>query len=481
MVVGEITEERDLIIIGGGPGGYTAAIRAAQLGLEVTLVEQADLGGICLNQGCIPSKVWTHAAKKKSEIPQMQKMGLDVSTGEIDLDTLIDYKSQITEQLRKGVEALCQANKIEVIQGKATFTGGDRIGVEYGHQFDTYLFDKAIIATGSTAVFPEHFPKQGERIFLSHDIFNFKEIPEHLIVYGRDLIAFEMATTYQSFGSKVTLIQDDDINLDQAIEKELKRSLKKKKIRLIKKDSLKSIEETDEGVIVSLTDDKGKEQTIEGSHLYTSGDRQPNLEPLGIDRFGIGQTSDGHIIVNNTMQSSIPSIYAIGDVTEGPSLAIKAIKQGKVAAEAIAGKNPEVDLTFLPTIMHTTPPIASVGLTEQEAEEHDLDIHVGQFNLNANGYAKLTGQTDGMIKVISDANTEIILGIHMIGEGAIELSSTFVQLLEMAAKVEDVTFPLYAHPSTNEGLLEAVDALTGQSIHLPPTKQQTKIVERSLT
>ncbi|PKR77372.1 dihydrolipoyl dehydrogenase [Halalkalibacillus sediminis] len=479
MVVGEITEERDLVIIGGGPGGYTAAIRAAQLGLQVTLVEEGDLGGVCLNRGCIPSKIWTHTSKKISEVPQMQEMGIGVSEPELDLDKLLTYKTKITEQLRTGVESLCQGNKIEVLQGKATFTKEDRIGVEYGHQFDTYIFKHAIIATGSTAVLPEGFPKARSRILLSHELFDLNEVPDHLLIYGHDYLVYEMASTYQSFGSKVTLIQDEELDLDQAIEKELKRSFKKKKIKVIQQDSLQSIEETDEGVTIQLTDQKGKVQSIEGTHLFTSGNPIPNLDSLGINRFGVEQAESGQIVVDHTMKSTASNIYAVGDVTEGPSLAVKAIKQGKVAAEAIAGENVEADLTFLPTIIHTCPPVASVGLTEQEAKENELEYLVGQFNLNANGYAKVTGKTDGTIKVISDAKTEIILGIHMIGEGAVELSSTFVQLLEMAAKVEDIRFPLFAHPSTNEGLLEAVEALTGQAIHNPPQKEQTKIKERS--
>ncbi|WP_027964004.1 dihydrolipoyl dehydrogenase [Halalkalibacillus halophilus] len=479
MVVGEITQERDLIIIGGGPGGYTAAIRAAQLGLQVTLVEEGDLGGICLNRGCIPSKIWTHTGKKISEVPHMQEIGIGMNEPELDLDKLLTYKTKITEQLRKGVESLCQANEIEVLQGKATFTKENRIGVEYGHQFDTYIFKHAIIATGSTAVLPEGFSKARHRILLSHELFDLKEVPDHLLIYGHDYIALEMASTYQSFGSKVTLIQDEELNLDQAVEKELKRAFKKKKIKVIQQASLQSVEEAEEGVTVRLTDQKGKEHSVEGTYLFTSGTPKPNLNSLGIKRFGVEQAETGLIVVDPTMKSTVSNIYAVGDVTEGPSLAVKAIKQGKVAAEAIARQKVEVDLTFLPTIIHTDPPVAFVGLTEQEAKENELNYLVGQFHLNANGYAKLTGKTDGTIKVISEANTEIILGIHMIGEGAVELSTTFVQLLEMAAKVEDIRFPLFAHPSINEGLLEAVEALTGQAIHHPPEKKQAKLKEES--
>ncbi|SEQ89052.1 dihydrolipoyl dehydrogenase [Piscibacillus halophilus] len=473
MVVGEMIEERDLVIIGGGPGGYTAAIRAAQLGLNVTLIEKDQLGGICLNQGCIPSKVWAYAARKQSEIPHMKQLGFDMESPKLNLDQLLTYKSNVTEQLRKGVESLCQGNQVEVIQGKATFTSDNKMGVENGHQFDIYQFKKAIIATGCTATLPKSFSHNYERVVLSHDIFRLKELPNHLIVYGSDDISLEVAIDYQSFGSQVTLILPDALTLDPSIEKELMRVFKKKKIKVIKGVNGLSIEETDDQVQLEFTDDQGKERLIEGTHLYTSGMRKPNVEELGLARFGVDQIEDGYIVVNNHAQTSNPNIYAIGDVTaEGPALAVKAIKQGKVAAEAIAGGNPEADLTFLPTIIHTTPPIASVGLTETVAKEHGLEYQIGEFSLKANGFAMLSGQKEGLIKVVSDAKTEIILGIHMIGSGAIELSSSFVQLLEMAAKEEDVHFPNYAHPSMNEGLLEAVEALTGHSIHQIDSKKK---------
>ncbi|RPF53910.1 dihydrolipoyl dehydrogenase family protein [Aquisalibacillus elongatus] len=470
MVVGEITEERDLIVIGGGPGGYTAAIRAAQFGQKVTLIEEQNLGGVCLNQGCIPSKIWTYTAKKKSEILQMNKLGLAVEEPPLNLDQLLTYKNTITKQLRKGVESLCQQNQIEVIEGKATFTQDDRIGVENGHQFDTYIFQKAIIATGSAASYPSDLPTESNRIILSHDLYELEEVPEHLIVYGDDDLALEVAFTYQSFGSKVTLITEGDLNFDSTIQKELKRILKKKKIKHLKGTS--RVTATESSVQVEINGD-----IIEATHLYTSGERYPNTQSLGLNRIGVEQNDQNLIKTNAQLQTTKPNIYAVGDVTEGPPLAVKAIKQAKVAAEAIADQNPELDLMFLPRVIHTNPPIASVGLTESEAKEQYASIQIGEFSLSGNGYATLTGQKEGVIKVISDAKTELILGIHMIGEGAIELSSNLVQLLEMAAKVEDARFPLYAHPSGNEGLLESIEALTGQAIHQSIKNQKVK--ERS--
>ncbi|MDQ0351395.1 dihydrolipoamide dehydrogenase [Alkalibacillus filiformis] len=482
MVVGEITEERDLVVIGGGPGGYTAAIRAAQLGLNVSLVEQSDLGGICLNEGCIPSKVWTYASKKINEISHMQNLGVGVdSSNTVDLNQLQQYKSQVTTQLRKGVESLLKTNQIEVIQGTATFTGEQRIGVENGHQFDHYIYKNAIIATGSQAVKPNYFPINSEKAFLAEKVFQIEETPEHLVVSGFDYLALEVASVFHSFGTKVTLVtNDDDSSLDADLIKELKRLYKKKKIHIVNQATINLIDETEQGITVNISKD-GEEQQIEATHCYVSGERKPNIDSLGLERLGVRLTETGHVAVDHQMKTSTPNIYAIGDLTEGEPLAVKAIKQGKVAAEAVAGENPEADLTFLPFIAHTNPPIASVGLTEQQAQANEIHYKVGQFNLGANGYALITGKRDGFVKVISDANTDIILGVHMIGEGAVEMSSHFVQLLEMAAKTEDLTFPHYAHPSMNEGLVEAVEALVGQSIHTPPKKQkQSKVFEKTV-
>ncbi|PUB13883.1 NAD(P)/FAD-dependent oxidoreductase [Paenisporosarcina sp. OV554] len=473
MVVGEISQQRNLIIIGGGPGGYSAAIRGAQLGLSVTLIEQADLGGVCLNKGCIPSKIFTHAATKRSETKHLQDLGIGNGDDAFYVNKLLTYKDKVIAGLRAGVESLCKENQIEVISGKATFLGVDRIGVENGHQFDIFEFEQVIIATGSTPMMPLGLKEKGERILLSHEIFEIEEIPPHLIVNGQDYIALEVASSFAALGSKVTILFDDKGDtFDESINKELNRLFKRRKITVYKDVQLISTNETESEIAITFTN-KNVEETITGSHFFLTGIRTPNVEPLGIKRIGIVQSDEGFIQVDGNMQTSIPSIYAIGDVTEGSLMAIKAIKQGKAAVEAIAGRKPEVDLTFLPIVAHTIPPIVSVGLTEQNARNFGMEVRVSQFPLAGNGYASITGKKDGFIKVIADSTTEIISGIHMIGEGAIEMSGTFVQLLEMAAKEEDVKFPLYAHPGFSEGLLEAVEGLIGQAIHIAPSKKKT--------
>jgi dihydrolipoamide dehydrogenase len=473
MVVGEISQERNLIVIGGGPGGYSAAIRGAQLGLSVTLIEQADMGGVCLNEGCIPSKIFTHAAAKRSETAHLQDLGIGRSDNQFDIKRLLSYKTKVINQLRSGVESLCKENKIEIISGKVTFLGVDRIGVENGHQFDIFEFEQVIIATGSSTIMPYEMKGQGERILLPHELFKVEEIPEHLIVRGQDYIALEVASSFAALGAQVSIVTFDkeEFPFDESINKELNRLFKKRKMKVYKELEFISTMETGDGVALTFLTDKNVEETIHGSHLFVSGTRKPNLDTLGISRFGIEQTSEGFIKVNGNMQSSIPSIYAIGDVTEGPLVAVKAIKQGKAAVASIAGEQTEVDLTFMPIVAQTIPPVVSVGLTEQRARDFGLNVRVNQFALGGNGYATITGNKDGFIKVISDATTEIIQGIHMIGEGAVEMSGSFVQLLEMAAKEEDIKFPHYAHPGFNEGLLEAVEGLIGQAIHATPVKR----------
>lgn len=473
MVVGEISEERDLIIIGGGPGGYSAAIRAAQLGLSVTLVEEADMGGICLNKGCIPSKVFTHAAAKRDEISHLEEIGFSEINPDFDMVKLQDYKSKVIQSLKMGVEGLCKQNKIEILRGKGSFIASNRIGVEKGHQFDIYEFKQAIIATGSKMSLPSYLKKTGERILLLSAIFDLTIKPEHLIVEGSDYIALEVASAYAAFGSEVTLLMNNvsTFPFDSSIDRELNRLFKKRKIKVLKEVNIIEAKENEENVSVTFKTSKENEETVEGSHFFSSGIIEPNLQPLGIKRFGIDLTDEGYIQINDKMQSSIPAIYSIGDVTEGPLLAIKAIKQGKAAVESIAGEQSEVDLTFIPRVMHTIPPVVSVGLTEQNAKEYGIDTKVSQFSLRANGYATINGKQDGFVKVLSDASSDIIIGIHMIGDGAVEMSGSFVQMLEMAAKEEDFKFPSYAHPSYTESLLEAVEGLVGQAIHAAPVKK----------
>ncbi|KON88635.1 dihydrolipoamide dehydrogenase [Sporosarcina globispora] len=470
MVVGELAYERDVIVIGGGPGGYHAAIRAAQLGRNVTLVEQNQLGGICLNKGCIPSKILTQSAEKFTSFQEGENWGLEAGDISFNADKFQQYKQTKIEQLRSGIEALCQANKIEILNGSAFFLSEDKVGIENGDKFDVFRFKNAIIATGGRPEKPLWARQISDRVLDQHSISDLSEIPDKLLIYGSDYIALEIGMAYQALGSKVTLILDDgkeEFDFDQSICRELKRILKKKKIDVVRNSDVLELQRMDDMLTVTFTL-TGKIDTISGTHLFVSTPIRPNTNQLGLSRIGVEQCAAGYIKVDYQSRTTQNHIYAIGDVTEGPALAVKAIKQGKTAAEAISGIKSESDFHFIPVVAHTQPPIASAGLTEKEAINMGYDIEIGQFSLSANGFSTLTGKKEGFIKVISCKEKQVFLGIHMVGTGAIELISAGITALEMAARDEDLIFPNYPHPSVNEGLLEAVEALRNQAIHIPP-------------
>lgn len=478
MVVGELAHERDVIIIGGGPGGYHAAIRAAQLGSSVTLVEQEQLGGICLNKGCIPSKILTQSADKFTSFQEGENWGLEGGDISFNLSKLQQYKQKKIEQLRAGVEALCQANKIEILNGSAFFLSEDKVGIEKGDKFDVFRFRNAIIATGGTPEKPPWTRELSEMVLDQHSISDLSEIPDKLLIYGSDYIALEIGMAFQTLGSKVTMILDEgkeDFDFDQSICQELKRILKKKKIDIVRNSDVLELQHKEDMFTVTF-ELKGKIETISGTHLFVSTALRPNTIQLGLPRIGVEQCAAGFIKVDAQSRTTQNHIFAVGDVTEGPALAVKAIKQGKTAAEAIAGIQSQSDFHFIPIVAHTQPPIASAGLTEKEAINMGNDIEIGQFSLSANGFSTLTGKKEGFIKVISCKEKQVLLGIHMVGTGAIELISAGITALEMAARDEDLIFPNYPHPSVNEGLLEAVEALRNQAIHIPPkSKNEQKL------
>lgn len=477
MVVGEMAHERELIIIGGGPGGYHAAIRAAQLGKMVTLIEKDQLGGICLNKGCIPSKLLTSRAKKWRDLLSADEMGFDISSISLNAEKHTSYKNKIINQLKQGIEALCKANKVEIIKGNAFFMSENRIGVEQADSFELYQFENAIIATGSTPVNWPRISFDGKKILDSWTISSLEEVPEHLAIYGSDTNALEMAMAFRALGAEITLLLEtgkNDFGFDSSINREIKRIFKKEKISIIKECELIGASEESKTISLEYTLN-GTEKVLSCSHLFLSTGVNPNISELGIERLGMELTEEGFISVDRQCRTSLKHIFAVGDITAGPPLAVKAISQGKTAAEAIAGLNTESDLRYLPKVIHTLPPIASVGMTEEEAEKEGYVLQIGQFPLAANGYTSLSGKRDGFVKVISDQKTDVILGIHIIGEGAIEMISAGTISLEMAARDEDMTFPLYPHPSINEALLEAVEQLKGRAVHVAPLRKQEKV------
>ncbi|KPB06504.1 dihydrolipoyl dehydrogenase family protein [Bacillus sp. CHD6a] len=475
MVVGELTQERDVIVIGGGPGGYHAAIRAAQLGRQVTIIEKNKLGGVCLNEGCIPSKVHTAAAQSFQRMGPFLQLGLDTSGVTFDLPRLQQHKKKVVEQLIQGVIALCKANKIEIIEGEASFISASKIGVENGHQYDTFTFNDVIIAAGCKK---EPIAEIHHHALTPTSIWTLEQLPSELILYGNDDFTLEAATTFNSLGSKVTLIlppEQHDFTFDPSINKELQRQLKKQKIKIYKAHTTPQFMFDDVQWEVAFEQGKNESVILESSHSYCAEKRKPSTESLGIQRLGIHLSDEGFIKINAACRTNIASIYAIGDITEGPALAVKAIKQGKVAAENIAGEPSECDFTFLPRIVQSIPPIASVGMTETEAIEKGFDVKVGESSLQSNGYASILGQKEGFTKTVTDAKTDLVLGIHIMGAQAVEMISTGTLAVEMVARHEDMLFPSYPHPSVNESMWESVEDLEGKAIHKAPKVTKQKV------
>ncbi|SFA88565.1 MULTISPECIES: dihydrolipoyl dehydrogenase [unclassified Bacillus (in: firmicutes)] len=472
MVVGEMAHEHDFIVIGGGPGGYSAAIRAAQLGRTVTLIERDRLGGICLNKGCIPSKHLTRAASAWTDLQKYEEFGFEQEALRVNHEKRLMQKENVINRLVDGIKALCKANKIEIIYGNAFFLSENRIGVEQTNSYEIYQFKNAVIATGGSPISHPAIKIDNIRILDSWHIANLSEIPDHLVIYGDDALSLEMAISYRIFGSYVTVMlpEKDDFSFDSSLNREIKRLLKKNKIQLVKSAEILSVSHNSSTGIAVKYVVNGEERLLDATHLFFSAKMKPNTDDLGIDRIGINTDENGFVIIDQQCRTILSHIAAIGDITHGPSLAVKAIKQSKVAAESLCGEMSEFDLTFLPRVVHTVPPIASVGLTEEAAIEHGHKVLTGQFSLTANGYASLMGKREGFVKIVADAETELILGIHMMGEGAIELITSGTLAMELCARIEDMTFPLYPHPSINESLLEAAEHLNGKAIHVAPAK-----------
>jgi dihydrolipoamide dehydrogenase len=474
MVVGDFATKRQLVIIGGGPGGYHAAIRAAQLGLEVTLIEKEKIGGVCLHKGCIPSKSLTQTAANFSGLTQYKQMGISVPDASFEYKTFASYYSSVVTGLQKGVEALIKANKIEHLTGSASFMSGERIGIDSGHHFEMYEFEHALIATGSSPLLPGG-AKLSNRIMTPHTLWELNALPESLVIYGEDYFVLEAAMAYKQLGSDVTLIiPGDGFSLDSAIEKELLRVLKKNKIKVFRNHQWESAEETVDTVAVTLTKVAEEKVSIEASHVLYAAGYSPNVEGLGLETINVERDENGFIIVNEHSQTSASNIYAAGDCTIGMKLASKAIKQGKTAAEHMSGLSSAFNLSLVPYVVHTNPPIATVGLTEEQAKNERYEIKTGQFSMSGNGFASILGQKEGLAKMIIDAKTDVILGVHMMGAGAVDMIQAGTYALEMVAREEDLAYPVYAHPALNEAWLEAVESVSGKAIHVPPARKKEK-------
>lgn len=468
MVVGEITENADLLVIGGGPGGYVAAIRAAQLGRQVTLVEQHALGGICLNVGCIPSKTLISAANEFDQIRHAASRGITVENPSISMEQVQVFKQQVVTRLTNGVKKLLGANEVTVIQGAARFIDKQRIRVVSDYETKKIEFRQAIIATGSRPRLMPGIPMDGQVVMDSTNLLSLKYIPRHLTVIGGGYIGLELGTAFRKLGSAVTIVEATSSLLpgvDPLMVRIVAARLRDLGVTIHVNTTVTSL--AVEGFQANLTLDKDNKILQADAVLVTVG-RVPNTDDVGLKDAGVEVDKDGLIIVDDRLRTSNPDIAAIGDVTPGPMLAHKASYQGKVAADNLSGRPTYTDAFAIPAVIFTDPEIATVGLTESSAREAGYDPIMGRFSLAANGRALSLDYPVGEAVVVADKNTGLLLGIHVAGADASSLIGEGGLALEMGATLEDLALTIHAHPTLPETLMEAAEVALGRPIHTAP-------------
>ncbi|MFD1705742.1 dihydrolipoyl dehydrogenase [Siminovitchia sediminis] len=467
MVVGDFPIETDTIVIGAGPGGYVAAIRAAQLGQKVTIVEKGNLGGVCLNVGCIPSKALISASHRYQGAKSSEDIGITAENVTLDFGKVQEWKAGVVNKLTSGVEGLLKGNKVDIVKGEAYFVDENSIRVMDENSAQTYTFKHAIIATGSR---PTEIPgfQYSKRVLDSTGAINLDELPEKLVVIGGGYIGIELGTTYANFGTEVTIIEyEKDIlgGFEKQMTALVKRNLKKKNVNVITKAEAKSVEETESGVKVTYSS-KGEEHTIEADYVLVTVGRKPNTDELGLEQVGVKMNDKGVIEVDKQRRTSVPNIFAIGDIVEGPMLAHKASYEGKIAAEAISGQSSEVDYLGIPAVVFSEPELASVGYSEQDAKDEGIEVIAARFPYAANGRALALNETDGYVKLITRKEDGLIIGGQIAGANASDIIAEIGLAIESGMTAEDVAMTIHAHPTLGEMTMEAAEIALGTPIHV---------------
>ncbi|MEN3004633.1 dihydrolipoyl dehydrogenase [Dehalobacterium formicoaceticum] len=461
--------ECDITIIGGGPGGYVAAIKGAKLGAKVVLIEEGALGGTCLNYGCIPTKALVRSAEVFDSFKEAEEYGLSVKDYCVDMEKVIDRKNAIVSRLVGGVEDLLEKNNIRVISGRGKLINKDTVQAETEDKIIEVNSKDIIIATGSEPSCPPIPGANSKSVVTSKEILDLKELPEKFAIVGGGVIGMEIAFIFASFGVEVFVIEFlDDVlqTLDEDVIEEIKTAADQKGIKIFTGSEVEEVIDTlNEKFMVRFTKDGRPEYLAVDKILMCTG-RKPYLEGLGIEAVGIELNENKRgLKVNEKMQTNIDNIYAIGDVTDIMQLAHVASHQGIVAVENIMGHNAEMDYSAVPSAIFTHPEIASVGLTEKEAQSKGLNIEVGKFPYAANGKALTVGDDRGFIKIIKDQDTEKIVGAHIIGINAADLISSLTIAVKNGLTTKQITETIFAHPTTAEVIHEGVLSVEGGALH----------------
>jgi dihydrolipoamide dehydrogenase len=459
----------DVLIIGAGPGGYVAAIRAAQLGLSVACVEKrASLGGTCLNVGCIPSKALLHASELYEEAAHGAHAKFGISYGEVTVDVarMRAEKDKAVKELTDGIAFLFKKNKVSWLKGEARFVDArtvDVAGERHGAK-------NIVIATGSEVAFPPGLTPDGEVVITSTEALDLPKVPGHLVIVGGGYIGLEMGSVWRRLGAKVTVVEYAPTitpAMDAEIVAEFTKILKKQGMELRTGTKVTKIERKGKGATLTLEPAAGGEpETLEADVVLLSAGRRPNTDGLAIEAAGLTLDARGRIPTDHELRTPVPGIWAVGDVIEGPMLAHKAEDEGVAVAEHIAGLKRPLNHAVIPAVVYTMPEVATVGLTEEEAKARGLTVKVGKFPFLANSRAKTNRSTEGLVKVIVDAATERVVGVHIIGALAGTMIAQAAQAMEFGASAEDIAYTCHAHPTHAEALKEAAMAVGGKPIHI---------------
>ncbi|MEN8699283.1 dihydrolipoyl dehydrogenase [Bacillus infantis] len=467
MVVGDFPIETDTIVIGAGPGGYVAAIRAAQLGQKVTIVERGTLGGVCLNVGCIPSKALISAGHRYEHAKHSEDMGISAENVKVDFTKVQEWKAGVVKKLTGGVEGLLKGNKVEIARGEAFFVDANTLKVMDEKSSQTYTFKNAIVATGSRPIELPAF-KYSKRVLDSTGALALEEVPNKIVVIGGGYIGTELGGAYANFGTEVTILEGTDEILN-GFEKQMsslvKKNLKKKGADIITNALAKGVEETDSGVTVKY-EVKGEEKSVEADYVFVMVGRRPNTDELGLEQAGVEMSDRGIIKIDKQCRTSVSNIYAIGDIVEGPPLAHKASYEGKIAAEAIAGHNSEIDYLGIPAVVFSDPELASVGYTEQQAKEEGIAVNAAKFPFAANGRALALNSTDGFVKLITRKEDDLVIGAQIAGANASDMIAELGLAIEAGMTAEDLAMTIHAHPTLGEITMEAAEVALGSPIHI---------------
>ena len=470
MVVGDISTGTDVAVIGAGPGGYVAAIRAAQRGLDTTLIERDAYGGTCLNYGCIPSKAFIHGSSLAWEADNAEELGVHADPA-VDMAQMQSWKSDVVDQLTGGVEKLCKANGVNLMEGTAKFTDENSLRVEHagdGQGSETLEFERAIVATGSRPIQVPNFEFDAEPVLSSRDALALDTLPDRLVVVGAGYIGMELSTTFAKLDVDVTVVEMLDDVLP-AYDDDVKRVIRKRATELGVDfqfgEGAAGWQETGDGIVVQTETEDGDVSEYAADRVLVAVGRQPVTDTLDIEEAGVEPDENGFLRTDDRARTEQDHIFAVGDVAGEPMLAHVASKEGIVAAEVAAGESAALDYQAIPAAVFTDPEIGTVGMSESEAEEAGFDPVVGEMPFNASGRALTTNHTEGFTKIVADADTGFVLGGTVVGAEASELIGEIGLAIEMGATLEDLGSTIHTHPTLSETVMEAAENAEEQAIH----------------